>query len=107
MGYAALASSIQWGSTWYTPEAGGHMTPAGYWYALVSLPIFHFLLYRWLYRMVVWTRFLRALSMVLATAALTAKNSRRHPGDSAGGDRDAAQRDTEGPAPAAGMRFCR
>jgi hypothetical protein len=61
-GYGMLASSIQRGSTWYTPEACGHMTPVGYWYAVVSLPIFHFLLYRWLYRMVVWTRFLRALS---------------------------------------------
>jgi hypothetical protein len=61
-GYSMLASSIQRGSTWYTPEAGGGMTPAGYWYALVSLPIFQFLLYRWIYRMIVWARFLRALT---------------------------------------------
>jgi hypothetical protein len=34
----------------------------GYYYALVSLPIFQFLTYRWAFRMVVWTRFLWQVS---------------------------------------------
>lgn len=53
--------SLQAGSTWYTPYHA-RLSPVGYWYAFVSVPIFHFLLYRWIYRMVVWTRFLRRVS---------------------------------------------
>lgn len=55
-------ASIQSGSTWYMPAPHAGLTPVGYWYALVSVPIFQFLLYRWIYRMVVWARFLRQVS---------------------------------------------
>jgi hypothetical protein len=54
-------ASIQHGSTWHAPTAAG-LTPVGFWYAFVSVPIFQFLLYRWIYRMIVWGRFLRRLS---------------------------------------------
>ena len=54
--------------TWYaTPEADGtlHLTLAGRWYALVSLPIFRFLLLRWYVRLiVVWYRFLWTVSRI-------------------------------------------
>ncbi len=43
-------------TTWYAAEAPEAMalTPAGYWYAFVSLPISRFLLLRWYYRLFVW-----------------------------------------------------
>ena len=51
-------------STWYSlvSESGHRFTLAGYWYALVSLPIFQFLLYRWLWRTFIWCKFLRRVS---------------------------------------------
>jgi hypothetical protein len=46
--------------TWYGVKVGGatHLTPAGYWYALVSLPILRFLIVRWYFRLFVWYWFL-------------------------------------------------
>src|SRR5215472_3414534 len=51
-------------STWHSlvSESGHRFTLAGYWYALVSLPIFQFLVYRWLWRTFIWCRFLRHVS---------------------------------------------
>jgi len=61
--YGALTGlAFQRGSTWYRPVAGQGLTPVGYWYAFVALPIFQFLMFRWIYRMVVWSRFLWKLS---------------------------------------------
>ena len=61
--YSALTGfAFQRGSTWYRPVAGQGLTPVGYWYAFVALPIFQFLMFRWIYRMVVWSRFLWKLS---------------------------------------------
>ena len=48
-------------STWYWyAMAGGRwqLTPAGYWYVLVSIPIFQFILLRWYVRLFIWFRFL-------------------------------------------------
>jgi len=53
-------AGFQGGSTWYAPHEG--LTPAEGWYALVSIPIFQFVLYRWLWRMLVWGWFLRRVS---------------------------------------------
>jgi hypothetical protein len=43
-------------ATWYAmPDATHqHLTRAGYWYALVSIPIFQFILLRWYMRLVLW-----------------------------------------------------
>jgi hypothetical protein len=42
-------------STWHVlPGTAGALSLAGWWYALVSLPIFLFLLYRWGWRLIVW-----------------------------------------------------
>jgi len=51
-------------STWHSlvTESGHRFTLAGYWYALVSLPIYQFLVYRWLWRPFIWCRFLRRVS---------------------------------------------
>ncbi len=53
--YVALAAP-----TWYaTPTAGGReLQLAGWWYFLVSLPLFQFLLLRWYFRIFIWGRFL-------------------------------------------------
>jgi hypothetical protein len=52
------------GATWYAaPEdAHLHLTAAGYWYALVSIPIFQFMLLRWYMRLVIWFRLLWQVS---------------------------------------------
>lgn len=45
---------------WYAEGVASeqHLSLAGYWFAYVSLPIFQFLMFRWLLRIIVWTRFL-------------------------------------------------
>jgi len=61
--YAALLkSTLQSGSTWFEPSSTVGLSPVGYYYALVCLPIFQFLMYRWAFRMVLWTRFLWRVS---------------------------------------------
>jgi hypothetical protein len=48
--------------TWYSVD-GSTLTPAGGWYAFVSLPVFRFLAFRWFARLVlVWYRFLWRVS---------------------------------------------
>ena len=45
--------------TWYTlPGSRWNLTPAGYWYVFVSLPVFQFILLRWYVRLLIWFRFL-------------------------------------------------
>jgi hypothetical protein len=47
-------------STWYAVPTGGaqQLSPAGWWYVYVSLPLFQFILFRWYFRLFVWVRFL-------------------------------------------------
>ena len=46
-------------ATWYTlPGGRWDLTAAGYWYVLVSLPVFQFILLRWYMRLFIWFRFL-------------------------------------------------
>lgn len=54
-------TSLQSGSTWFEPSSTG-FSPVGYYYAFVAIPIFQFLMYRWAFRMVVWTRLLWQVS---------------------------------------------
>lgn len=49
-------------SSWYVPGPSRALSLAGQWYVFVSLPIFHFVLYRWIHRLFVWGRFLRRVS---------------------------------------------
>jgi hypothetical protein len=45
--------------TWYAlPGSRWNLTPAGYWYVYVSLPLFQFILLRWYVRLLIWFRFL-------------------------------------------------
>lgn len=50
--------------TWYAVPEPGRMQPklGGWWYFFVSLPIFQFILVRWYFRILVWTRFLWQVS---------------------------------------------
>jgi hypothetical protein len=47
-------------SSWYADSTGGqlHLSRAGWWAALVSLPLAQFLLVRWYFRLFIWGRFL-------------------------------------------------
>lgn len=51
-------------ATWYMSLVDGHRqySPAGYWYAYISIPIFQFLLSRWFFRIFIWARFLWQVS---------------------------------------------
>jgi hypothetical protein len=53
-------------STWQTAPAdtGTRLSPAGMWYAYVSLPLFQFLLLRWYFRIFIWMRFLWQVSRI-------------------------------------------
>ena len=50
----------EWGapvvSSWHTTADG--LSTAGWWYAAISAPLLHFVLYRWTFRYVVWAYFL-------------------------------------------------
>jgi len=51
-------------STWYASADGGppRLSLAGWWMALVSMPVFLFLMLRWCFRLLIWTRFLWQVS---------------------------------------------
>ena len=53
-------------ATWYaTPSAdGSELTPSGFWFGYVSLPLFQFLLVRWYFRLFIWARFLWQVSRI-------------------------------------------
>jgi hypothetical protein len=59
---AVSGFTLQTGSTWFNAQPGHGLTLVGYWYAFVALPIFQFLMFRWVYRMLVWSRFLWKVS---------------------------------------------
>jgi hypothetical protein len=62
-------------SSWFVhATAGGpHVTLAGFWYGYVGLPLFQFLLLRWYFRLLIWTRFLWQVSRIpLAITAMHA-----------------------------------
>ena len=59
--YSALEDgTISWMT--YTKEAGQRLSVAGYWAVIISIPIFQFLLLRWLWRYFVWMILLFHLS---------------------------------------------
>jgi hypothetical protein len=50
--------------TWYSVWTNGelHLTPAGLWYHFIAVPLVQFFLLRWLWRLAIWTMFLRDMS---------------------------------------------
>jgi hypothetical protein len=66
-------------STWYGKPGGPwNLTPAGFWYVFVSIPVVQFLLLRWYLRLFIWFRFLWQVSR------LNLKLIPTHPDRSAG-----------------------
>ena len=60
--WAGLRTDLPLGvSTWRTTSGGG-LTLAGWWYSLVSIPVFQFLLWRWCWRLLIWSRLLWSLA---------------------------------------------
>jgi hypothetical protein len=52
-------------STWYANFGGRwNLTPAGFWYVFVSIPIVQFILLRWYLRLFIWFRFLWQVSRI-------------------------------------------
>ena len=53
-------------SSWHGASPRGTLNPslAGWWFGLISLPLFQFLLCRWYYRLVIWARFLWQISRI-------------------------------------------
>jgi len=51
-------------TTWYVSALGKHLhlTPAGYWYVFISIPIFQFIWARWYLRLFIWFRLLWSIS---------------------------------------------
>ena len=51
-------------ATWSSLPADGYprLTPAGWWLAYVSVPVFQFMLFRWYFRLFLWIRFLAQVS---------------------------------------------
>jgi len=61
--YSALEDgTITWMT--YTKDTGQRLSVAGYWAVIISIPIFQFLLFRWLWRYFVWIILLFHLSRV-------------------------------------------
>lgn len=50
-------------SNWHTLNTGA-LSAAGWWFNLVSTPVFRFLLLRWVWRMFLWTSFLWSVSRI-------------------------------------------
>jgi hypothetical protein len=67
-GTALVLSSVVRNLYGFTPDEstweriGTHVTPAGWWYMIVSLPIVYFLLLRWAWVFLLWARFLFRVS---------------------------------------------
>jgi hypothetical protein len=59
MGYVHRSALPAW---CYILDAPGKLSGAGTWYILVSLPLTFFLLFRWIWRQMLWSRFLHAVS---------------------------------------------
>ena len=53
-------------STWGLKTAGGEAWPtlAGWWFLYIDLPLVQFILFRWLWRYLIWVDFLRRLSQI-------------------------------------------
>jgi len=52
-------------ATWYAMPGGRwNLTPAGFWYVFISIPILQFILLRWYVRFFIWYRFLWQVSRI-------------------------------------------
>jgi hypothetical protein len=49
---------------WHIIQTGGgiRISMAGFWYLMVAVPLLQFMFYRWIWRLIIWTGFLRDMS---------------------------------------------
>jgi hypothetical protein len=61
-----LLALDQGSSSWMVKIVGGKEmhTPAGLWFAFVSIPLLQFFLYRWVYRLIIWISFMNSISRI-------------------------------------------
>ena len=52
--WAGLRTDVSVDVTTWRTTANGALTPAGWWYTLVSIPMFQFLAWRWCWRLLIW-----------------------------------------------------
>jgi hypothetical protein len=77
--FLSFSGRIRSGSTWFEPGgAAAHFSIAGYWYILFAIPLFQFLIFRWIYRLFVWGWFLNKVTR------LNLRLSATHPDGAAG-----------------------
>jgi hypothetical protein len=64
-GYSDSALQVE-GTSWLFSfdDGSSHLSAAGWWYILVSAPLFQFVLFRWLWRFLIWAGFLYRLSRI-------------------------------------------
>ena len=74
--WSAGITTATWNST--TLKGGTGLSLAGFWYRFVAVPILQFFIYRWLWRLLIWTCFLREMARLKLNLVAT------HP-DRAGG----------------------
>lgn len=67
----SLVSPSDPARTWIFDGAGASPSPAGWWYLAVSQPLFRFLTLRWMWRGVLWARFLFRVSRMPLTLVPT------------------------------------
>jgi hypothetical protein len=77
--FESLSSTIA-AETWHsvTRENGSHLSLGGIWYHAIAVPILQFFVLRWLWRLIIWTLFLRDMARLNLNTVVT------HP-DRAGG----------------------
>ncbi|WP_448188956.1 hypothetical protein [Azospirillum sp. sgz301742] len=53
-------------TTWHTAWVNGelHLSASGFWYRFVAMPLLQFFVLRWVWRLVIWTLFLREVSQL-------------------------------------------
>jgi hypothetical protein len=62
--YAYRSLYVGGGMTWHVIGTGNgvRLSLAGLWYAVLAVPLIQFLFYRWLWRLLIWTGFLRDMA---------------------------------------------
>lgn len=63
--WAAYRQLAVHATTWYSADVGNgqfELTEAGWWQLLFAVPLMHFLIFRWLWRIFLWFRFLNSVS---------------------------------------------
>jgi hypothetical protein len=63
---SGLSTMDQESSSWMLTVAGEakDLTPAGWWFLLISIPLLQFFVYRWIWRLIIWIGFMNQISRI-------------------------------------------